>query len=106
MFKDAAVNHHSNNFLFFFVLPGGETLGHAEESTGDELRQAIAVAALLLRERDHAESGRRALRLQVCVRPGGALHHGVSRRSAPRQSPHLTAPLGPQATTPHETSKT
>ena len=37
---------------------GGAALGDPEESTGDELRQALEVSAVLLREGDHAEGCR------------------------------------------------
>ena len=39
-------------------IAGGAALGDPEESAGDELRQALEVSAVLLREGDHAEGGR------------------------------------------------
>ena len=49
----------SPEFLFVCVCyEGGTSVGDSEESTGDELRQAQPIVALLLREGDHAEGNR------------------------------------------------
>ena len=40
-------------------------MGHPKKSTDHELRQAESLSTLLLRERHHAESGRRALRVSL-----------------------------------------
>ena len=71
----------SLSLLSFLSRAGGAALGHPEEPAGHELRQAEPLAALLLRERHHAEGGWRALRLQVRLRPGSAFQHGVPGRS-------------------------
>ena len=63
-------------------------MGHPEEPTSHELRQALPLSALLLREGHHAEGRRRTLRLQVCLRPRGVVHDGV-----PGWHPH-PAPYG------------
>ncbi len=43
---------------------GGTSVGDTEESTGNELRQAQPIVALLLREGNHAK-GKRNLRRQI-----------------------------------------
>lgn len=43
------------------LLKGGPAMGDPEEPPGDELRQAEPVAALLLREGNHAEGRRQTL---------------------------------------------
>jgi len=52
-------------------------MGCAKEPARHELRQTEPLPALLLRKRHHAKSGGRAVRLQIRVQPGRALHHGV-----------------------------
>ena len=51
---------------------GGSSLGHPEEQTGHELRQAEPLAALLLREGHHAE-GKGTFTLFV-LSPSTVLH--------------------------------
>lgn len=52
-------------------------MGCSEKQTGDELRQAEPLTEILLREGHNAKGRRRAIRVQVCLRPGSALQHGV-----------------------------
>lgn len=55
-------------------------MGRAKEQTGYELRQTESLIEILLRERHNAEGGWRAVRLQIRLRPGSALQHGVRYR--------------------------
>ena len=59
------VSHPSSSPLSSLIIAlspsriaGGAALGDPEESAGDELRQALEVSAVLLREGDYAEGGR------------------------------------------------
>ena len=51
---------HNSIFLLppSLIIAGGAAVGDPEESPGNELRQALEVPALLLREGNHAEGGR------------------------------------------------
>lgn len=61
-------------------VTGGAEMGRTKKSTGHELRQVEPFVEILLRERHNAEGSGRAIRIQVCLRSGSALQHGVRYR--------------------------
>lgn len=83
------------------ALTGGKTLGHPEEPTGHELRQAVTLVEVLLREGNHAEGCRGAVRLQVRLRPGGTFHAHIQRR----HGGFAEDPTQPEAGTPSTTPR-
>ena len=47
------------------LYPGGQTVGIPQEQAQDELREAVARTALLLRQEHHPEDGGQEIRIQV-----------------------------------------